>query len=64
MCVLGMSRNEFLYDIDIALVIEMTWAHWERESGKHAPWSVGLLKRVTNILRAENGEDTKNSIKP
>jgi len=51
-CELGIDREEALWGIDVAEVMLMQWAHYERESGKSVKWSAGgsVLDRVTVIL--------------
>jgi len=47
---LNLSVDQFLWDIDFATLIDLSWASYEKNTGKNAPWSMSLLDRITNFL--------------
>jgi uncharacterized SAM-dependent methyltransferase len=47
---LGLSKDAFLWGIDYAEVVDMSWAAYEKNTGKTAPWSRSMLDMITDIM--------------
>jgi hypothetical protein len=47
---LGLSMDELRWDIDFALVMDLSWASYEKNTGKKAPWTRSLLDRITDYM--------------
>jgi len=63
--VLGLRREDALWNISFSDVVLQQWAYYERESGKSVNWGgIKILDRVVEILNEKeiNG-NLKNSIK-
>lgn len=55
-----MSRAEALDGVDLAEVLDMRFAEWERKTNKTAPWeNKDILDRVAEILK--HGANTENN---
>lgn len=62
---LGLRREDALWNISFSDVVLQQWAYYERESGKSVNWGgIKILDRVVEILNEKeiNG-NLKNSIK-
>ena len=47
---LGLSVDEFMWEVDFAMVVDMSWATYEKNTGKTAPWTRSLLDRITDYM--------------
>ena len=43
-----------MWEIDVALVMDMSWASYEKNTGKNAPWSISLLDKITDFMNEIN----------
>jgi len=66
--VLGLSRDECLWDVDEAEIIGQMWAHYEQQSGKSTRWGRSNLDRVSELIdqkireaQKQNGDDPTSS---
>jgi len=47
---LNLTMDQFLWEIDFATVIDLSWASYEKNTGKSAPWTRTLLDRITDYM--------------
>lgn len=47
---LNMTIDQFMWEVDFAMIVDMSWAMYEKNTGKTAPWSRSLLDRITDYM--------------